>query len=215
MWRELPQRCIQHPACLQVHTATVPAAPIVLLGSLHITYRDVSFWLCCHLCHFCTHSDNNLRSVELWDASSWPLWLWIVWPTVVVAGLELLAVLILQLAPFFRTIKSRGKPLEVLTHLDWAFILFNKLSTSVFTYHLLRYCAISGNVDWDMARLDWTLLPQTAALFVVYDLFYTLFHMALHQRGIYKHVHKVSCLRQCCGRAEGATAVVNIFHLLL
>jgi sterol desaturase/sphingolipid hydroxylase (fatty acid hydroxylase superfamily) len=103
-----------------------------------------------------------------------------------------LAALVLQLEPFFRTLEARGKPLDVLTNIDWAFIIFNKLSTSVFTYHLLRYCAISGKVVWSMDQLDWTLLPQVALLFVVYDLFYTLFHMGLHQRGVYKHVHKVS-----------------------
>eukprot|EP00045_Choanoeca_perplexa_P002600 m.25458 g.25458 ORF g.25458 m.25458 type:complete len:246 (+) comp11603_c0_seq2:132-869(+) len=129
-------------------------------------------------------------TIELWDAATWPLWLYVAWPVGIVAGLELLAWLVMQLEPLFRTLESRGKPLEVLTTLDWSFIVFNKLSTSVFTYHLLRYCAISEMVAWSSDQLDWTLLLQVAALFIVYDLPYTLFHMFLHQRGIYKHVHK-------------------------
>eukprot|EP00730_Choanoeca_flexa_P005086 TRINITY_DN11869_c4_g5_i1.p1 TRINITY_DN11869_c4_g5~~TRINITY_DN11869_c4_g5_i1.p1 ORF type:complete len:284 (+),score=42.78 TRINITY_DN11869_c4_g5_i1:110-853(+) len=129
-------------------------------------------------------------SIEIWDADTWPAWMFVAWPVGIIAGLELLAWLVLQLEPFFNTLEARGKPLDTLTNLDWAFVAFNKLSTSVFTYHLLRYCAVSGKVDWDLSHLDVTVMGQVAALFVVYDFFYTLFHMFLHQRGIYKWVHK-------------------------
>lgn len=63
-------------------------------------------------------------------------------------GLELLAAIVhayghLRRAP---SIPVRGKHLDVLEVWDLAFIAFNKLATTVFSYHLLRYLWCSDAV---------------------------------------------------------------------
>lgn len=87
--------------------------------------------------------------------------------------------------PFFASIPVRAKKLEVLSTKDWAFIVFNKLTTPLLSYQLLNYAFTSGEALVPLLPGQLTLLNTVvafAALFVVYDFFYTLFHRALHLR---------------------------------
>lgn len=72
-----------------------------------------------------------------------------------------------------------------------AFIVFNKLTTVSFTYHLLRYTWTSTAIAWDAESFSWGSTLLTWALFhIVYDFFYTLFHLALHVPSLYPYIHK-------------------------
>ncbi|KAG5184786.1 hypothetical protein JKP88DRAFT_289696 [Tribonema minus] len=124
-----------------------------------------------------------LQGERQWEP--WHIALWIV---VLLAGLELLSVLTFALgrASGAKLIPHRGKHLDRLEATDVAFIAFNKLCTTLFTYQWLR-------VMWEQPlgmRMVWALgdadaantVGATLALYVVFDLFYTLFHRALHHR---------------------------------
>jgi hypothetical protein len=45
-------------------------------------------------------------------------------------------------------IPQRGKHLDTLSALDWSFIAWNKFTTSIFTYHAVRYCWLSPALKW-------------------------------------------------------------------
>ena len=83
------------------------------------------------------------------DASQWasplsPL----IWAIVITFGLSLLGQLVLALGGCCsqgRRILERGMPLKVFQNTDKAFIAFNNLVTALFTYHMVRYCALSGS----------------------------------------------------------------------
>ena len=89
------------------------------------------------------------------------------------------------------TKKYTVKVLEEFEMIDHCFILFNKVVTTMFTYHVYAFAYNSPKVEWDPERLS---IANTAGavvgLYLVYDFFYTLFHKFLHVRGLYKYVHK-------------------------
>lgn len=113
-----------------------------------------------------------------------------------ISGLEILAGLVFLFGNMVhaKSIPIRGKHLDELEGLDMAFITFNKLCTSIFTYHLLRFVWYSGSpgeVLWSVEDFSFVQAALgLVCLFVVYDFFYTLFHMALHHRSVYKYIHK-------------------------
>jgi sterol desaturase/sphingolipid hydroxylase (fatty acid hydroxylase superfamily) len=133
-------------------------------------------------------------SFRVWDAGSWQPWQYAAWAVVIMAGLELMALLVDRVPPLLlsaRRIPQRGKHLDTLGTVDWAFICWNKFTTSVFTYHAIRYCWLSPSIKWSLD--DTTPLNTVVAfpaLFVVYDLFYSLWHRFLHLRQFYKYIHK-------------------------
>lgn len=92
----------------------------------------------------------------------------------------------------FKHIPVRGKPLETLSAKDIAFIVFNKLTTPLLSYHLIQFmCYNTDHVKWNFEDLTlWNTLGSLVAFHVVYDFFYCLFHRALHLRSIYKYIHK-------------------------
>ena len=124
---------------------------------------------------------------------SWSVGQGAAFAAVVLVGLEILAYLVnaMQYATAKR-IPNNGKHLDVLSSKDMAFISVSKLSTVVFTHHMLLYCGSSGsNVVWSLSGV--TLLNTLAALpllYLVYDFFYTAWHRFLHLRFIYAYVHK-------------------------
>ena len=67
-----------------------------------------------------------------------------------IGSLELLSFLVLLSGRVLGSnlIKSRGRPLDRLTLKDVAFVSFNKLTTTLFTYHLLRFCWLSPRIHW-------------------------------------------------------------------
>ncbi len=87
--------------------------------------------------------------------------------------------------------KESVKPLQQFEYIDHAFMLFNKVVTVLFIYHVNCFVWTSANVTWSPSELT---LQNTVvayiALYVVYDFFYTLFHRLLHVRGLYRFVHK-------------------------
>ena len=133
-------------------------------------------------------------SFHFWDASTWLAWQYVAWAAVILAGLELMAWLVDHVPPLFLSaarIPRRGKHLDALSTLDWVFICWNKFTTSVFTYHALRYCWTSAEIKWSLSEA--TALNTVVAfpvLFLVYDFFYALWHRFLHLRQFYALIHK-------------------------
>lgn len=126
-----------------------------------------------------------------WDVTAYTLRDLVVFAALIQAGLQLLTVLVPYVCE--RTVAGRiavkGKHLDVLDTTDVCFIVFNKLSTVVFIYHLLLVAARTDSIKW--AAADATLANTLGSLVVfypVYDLFYSLFHRALHHRAVYKCV---------------------------
>lgn len=135
-----------------------------------------------------------LSSFHVWDASTWSPGQYVGWALVVLAGLELMALLVNSVPPLFlspQRIPHRGHHLDTLSTLDWGFICWNKFTTTVFTYHTVRYCWLASSIKWslDDASLLNTMVAFPA-LFVVYDFFYALWHRFLHLRQFYRFIHK-------------------------
>eukprot|EP00047_Mylnosiga_fluctuans_P004747 m.236355 g.236355 ORF g.236355 m.236355 type:complete len:248 (+) comp12960_c0_seq1:117-860(+) len=127
-----------------------------------------------------------------WNRATWDLWHYAAFAGVVLAGLELLAWLVLRFDKFSpRSIAPGGKALETLSAKDKAFIAFNKLSTVCFTYHMLYVAMHCDHVSKDFSNITlWNTVGSYVAFHVIYDFFYTLFHRALHLRSLYAYVHK-------------------------
>lgn len=127
----------------------------------------------------------------MYDASTWEVWHFFAWVGVLVGGLELLSFIISQMKPLFNQIPEQAKRLDTLSKLDWAFIVFNKLSTTVLSYHLVRYAWLSSSVSWRMDEINFfNTVLAFPALYLVYDFFYVWFHWALHIQVLYPWVHK-------------------------
>eukprot|EP00611_Tribonema_gayanum_P020914 TRINITY_DN390_c0_g1_i1.p1 TRINITY_DN390_c0_g1~~TRINITY_DN390_c0_g1_i1.p1 ORF type:complete len:288 (-),score=86.08 TRINITY_DN390_c0_g1_i1:694-1557(-) len=150
----------------------------------------------------------------------WEPWHIALWIMVLLAGLELLSALTFALgrASGAKLIPHRGKHLDRLEATDVAFIAFNKLCTTLFTYQWLR-------VMWEQPlgmRMVWALrdadaantVGATLALYVVFDLFYTLFHRALHHRSVYKLVHKHHHRQKAPTRGNSDAVNVHPFEFL-
>jgi sterol desaturase/sphingolipid hydroxylase (fatty acid hydroxylase superfamily) len=92
-------------------------------------------------------------------------------------------------------LKPGGKRLEAFEGVDLAYITVNKLLTALFSYHAIAWVWYSPVVVWPSAGAGpgLTLLNTLAALpalFLTYDLPYTLFHRALHTGALYPYIHK-------------------------
>lgn len=132
----------------------------------------------------------------LHNAETWQWWHFLALTSIILLGLELLAALVHMFgrASGAPMIRSRGKHLDELEPLDRIFVAFNRCTTAIFTYHVIQflwYAPWGGRVSWDISALDILNGPGAfVALYVVYDLFYTVFHRILHLRGIYRYIHK-------------------------
>eukprot|EP01051_Picozoa_sp_SAG22_P002698 SAG22_NODE_122_length_18920_cov_23.494076_28_plen_229_part_00 len=124
---------------------------------------------------------------------SWPLL--VGWGAGLIGAFELLN-LVCNAAPlaFCSTIERipvRGKQLEKFERIDHLYTGFNKLYLPVFVHHYATFAWQSPRVLWDPAAL--TFLNTVGAVvvcFVIYDFFYSWFHRILHQRWIYRFIHK-------------------------
>lgn len=156
------------------------------------------------------------------EAPTWSWWAYAAWLALVLGALELLSagVLLAGDAWFGRTIRVRGKHLDRFEALDVAFVLFNKCTTPLFSYHLVRLGWAGSFVRWstsDLSALQCAvqlclLLPL---LYVVYDFFYTLFHRALHHRSVYWLVHKHHHRQKAPSRGNLDAVNVHPFEFLV
>ena len=88
-------------------------------------------------------------------------------------------------------IPIKGQHLDKLEWKDWSFIIFNRVATCAFTYHLLLYSWNSSTVFWKLEELTFgNTVGAYFTFFVIYDFFYHLFHRFLHLRAVYPYVHK-------------------------
>lgn len=132
----------------------------------------------------------------LYNAQTWLPHHYLLWGLLVLAGLEILACLVFVFGHACRaaSIPMRGKHLDVLEKWDLIFISFNKLATTLFSYHLLKFQWFSSSPSqfaWKISELTWmNTLVALPSLYVTYDFFYTLFHRCLHHRSVYKYIHK-------------------------
>lgn len=142
------------------------------------------------------------------------------WLLLILLGLEIVAALVhvFGRATGARIIRSRGKHLDDFEPLDRLFLAFNRCSTAVFTYHAIQYAWYApwgGRVGWELSALGLASGPGAfVALYVVYDFFYTVFHRALHLRGIYKYVHKHHHRQKAPSRGNADAINVHPFEFL-
>ena len=156
----------------------------------------------------------------LYNASTWQWWHYPAWLTIILLGLEIVAALVHVLGRVSRakTIRVRGKHLDELSPLDRSFVTFNRITTAVFTYHAIQYLWYApwgGRVDWDYREFGIVNgVGAFVALYVVYDLFYTTFHRALHLRGLYKYIHKHHHRQKAPSRGNADAVNVHPFEFL-
>lgn len=161
-----------------------------------------------------------LYNTETWKWYHYPLWL-----AVILLGLEVVASLVHVFGrkTGAQLIRSRGKHLDDFEPLDNVFVAFNRCSTAVFTYHAIQYLwyasswsgGVGGRVVWDLSCFGLASgLEAFVALYIVYDLFYTIFHRALHLRGVYKFVHKHHHRQKAPSRGNADAVNVHPFEFL-
>lgn len=133
-----------------------------------------------------------LATFEFYNAMSWPLWVFPLWGSIIVGGLELIN---LPLPTGFgwkdKEIEVKGKHLDEFEFMDRLYVAMNKCATMFFVYHLAQFCWYHDGVEWDLDKITgYNTLLSLVGLYLVYDLFYHPFHCFLHVRSLYKFVHK-------------------------
>mmetsp|Transcript_2012 Transcript_2012/g.5935 ORF Transcript_2012/g.5935 Transcript_2012/m.5935 type:complete len:250 (-) Transcript_2012:241-990(-) len=141
------------------------------------------------------------------------------------AGMELLlnvlvphigtAILALQNKKNSAPIPVRGKHLDQFASMDYIYMLFNRLTTPIFTLHALQYLWHSPDIlrQAEDATLTSTVLAMVS-LFVAYDSTYCLFHRSLHHRSIYRHIHKHHHRQMAPSRGSADAINVHPFEYL-
>jgi hypothetical protein len=145
----------------------------------------------------------GLMGFSLYDASSWQWWHYAEWVGVIFAALHIMQHLVLALG----SLAGKGTPeaaipgaesgkLLSFDSLDWFFVTFNKCTTALFSYHMIRYLYSSPLFVWSFPEGTTALAAagqlagSVLALYIVYDFGYTLFHWGLHHGSVYRFVHK-------------------------
>jgi len=106
----------------------------------------------------------------------------------------------------------RGQHLDELTKKDKMFLLWNKISNGPFVLVAFLYINWDPNFLWEPKDMTWmNILVPFPVFFIVYDFFYTLGHMFLHQKGIYALIHKHHHRQQAPSR--GSTDALNVHPL--
>jgi len=102
--------------------------------------------------------------------------------------------------------------LDELTKKDKMFLLWNKISNGPFVLVAFLYINWDPNFLWEPKDMTWmNILVPFPVFFIVYDFFYTLGHMFLHQKGIYALIHKHHHRQQAPSR--GSTDALNVHPL--
>lgn len=125
------------------------------------------------------------------EAKTWPYWLFPLFCGAIFIGLEILSIILPTLFRSWGHIEVRGKHLDELSSTDKFYILINKFATTLFVYHFLRYTSDAKNIKW---RLEEATFANTVvamiAFYAFYDFFYMWFHWLLHNRSLYRFIHK-------------------------
>lgn len=131
-------------------------------------------------------------SFALHDASTWQPWHYCAFAGVIMGGLEILSRgVIAAFRGKSKSIPVRGKHLDEFETIDTVYIWINKFLTALFVYHAWRFCWTSPSVSWSLDDLSIKNGPVAYVLFhIVYDFFYTIFHRFLHNRSLYRFIHK-------------------------
>jgi len=102
----------------------------------------------------------------LYNASTWRPIHTVTWCTVVLVGLEILALLVLGFGHIVgaKSIPYRGKHLDRLEGIDIGFVIFNKCMTTLFTYHLIQFICTSSEETIAVQSLLNYFAPPSSAL---------------------------------------------------
>lgn len=154
--------------------------------------------------------------IKLWEASTWPSWLMVAFPSVILLGLELISLLTSLAFDAAPRIPVKGKHLDKLEGLDLAFIAFNKCSAVFFVYNTAQVIHASSTVykSFDDLSLANTL-GSFVAFYVFYDFFYVLFHHFLHLRSVYPYIHKHHHRQKAPSRGNSDAVNVHPFEFLV
>jgi len=153
------------------------------------------------------------------ELDSWPLWLKVAFPSVILLGLQILAALV----PFVCKITGVVElPLKNSLHLDkldtWDLIYINcnKLLTILFVFNLIQVCVWSDSIKLDPSEA--TLYNTFGSLFcfyIFYDFFYMWFHRILHWNIWYSVVHKHHHRQKAPSRGNLDAINVHPFEFLV
>mmetsp|Transcript_37937 Transcript_37937/g.90108 ORF Transcript_37937/g.90108 Transcript_37937/m.90108 type:complete len:290 (+) Transcript_37937:174-1043(+) len=151
-------------------------------------------------------------------------WMYALFGLAVVLAMELLSASVPRIGSVILTLQgrrnsglipARGRHLDALEATDYVFIAFNRLTTPVFTFHAMQFLWQSPRVVWGARDATAaSVLLALAAMFVVYDSTYCLFHRALHHRSVYKHVHKHHHRQMAPSRGNVDAVNVHPFEFL-
>ena len=112
-----------------------------------------------------------------------------------------------------KAIPVRGKHLDELRRIDYYCIAFNKANTAPFTYFYLRYCydmmmdhpniMIGRNVkNLSSSFTIYNTVVPLVSLFLLFDMFYSIFHCILHLQYLYPYIHKHHHIQKAPSRAN-------------
>jgi sterol desaturase/sphingolipid hydroxylase (fatty acid hydroxylase superfamily) len=176
-----------------------------------------------------TVSEANLRLAGaawfvLSEANRWEWWCYTLWFSIVLCALELLSTLTMSFGElaYGRTIRVRGKHLDAFSMVDVMCVVFNKCTTPLFSYHLIRAAWHGRFVSWH-SPLQLSVVPQwltqwlvvVPLCYLVYDFFYTLFHRALHHRSLYRFIHKHHHRQKAPSRGNADAVNVHPFEFIV
>ncbi|KAL7572073.1 hypothetical protein ACA910_001718 [Epithemia clementina (nom. ined.)] len=116
-----------------------------------------------------------------------------------------------------KQIPVRGKHLDDFILTDFVFIGISKAGTAPFVYWYLQFCyADFERLDWKMSTLSFSnTILALAALFVVYDFFYTILHWFLHIKSVYGWIHKHHHVQKAPSRANVDAVNVHPIEFVL
>jgi len=130
----------------------------------------------------------------MYDASTWYWWQYVAWVVVIIGGFELGDFIMRSLEKTaIPKIPINGPHHDTLGWTDIGYLVFNKLSTPLFLYHVVQFSVYCPEITWgvdNIPLLGLNLVLGVPFLFLLYDFFYCIFHRGLHHKSIYKYIHK-------------------------
>ena len=111
--------------------------------------------------------------LEVHNITTWPWWFFLLYTSVLCAGVELLSYIVINGFTFANRIAIKGKHQDVLETIDLMFISWNRFTMLPFMYHAIQLVYYSENIRKLPAEA--TLQNTLGALvlfYFVYDFFY-------------------------------------------